>query len=92
MRAKLGDGYEITINDGCANDWNFLKLLRRIEKGESSLIVDVAEVLLGSEEEVDKLAEHLEVNGVTPTDAMVEALTELMESVNELKNSEPSPA
>lgn len=92
MRAKLGDGYEVTINDACVNDWNFLKLLRKIEKGEGSLIVDVAEILLGSEEEVDKLAEHIAENGITHTDAMVEALTELMDSVTELKNSEPSPA
>lgn len=49
--------------------------------------MDIAEKLLGGEKEVDKLAKHLEVDGVTPADKMVDALTEIMESANELKNS-----
>ena len=49
--------------------------------------MDAAEILLGGEEEVEKLAKHLEVNGKTPVDVMVSAITELIESVNELKNS-----
>ena len=92
MLAKLKDGYEVQISDSVANDWNFLTVLRKIDKGESGMIVDAAEILLGGEEEVDKLAKHLEVDGITPANKMVDALTELMESVNSLKNSEPSPA
>ena len=92
MKAKLSDGFEVQISDNCVNDWKFLSALRKIDKGETGLIVDVAEILLGGEKEVEKLAKHLEVDGVTPVDVMVNALTELMESVNELKNSEPSPA
>ena len=42
---------------------------------------------LGGDEEVGKLAKHLEVDGVTPADKMIDALTELMSSTNELKNS-----
>lgn len=87
MRAKLNDGYEVEINESSLNDWNFIKLLRKIDKGDTGLIVDVAETLLGGEEDVDKLAEHLAVDGFTPADKMVDALTEIMESVNELKNS-----
>ena len=91
MKAKLKDGFKVEINENCLNDWGFLTLLRKIDKGDTGLIVDVAEILLGGEEEVDKLAEHLAVDGFTPADKMVEALSELMTSVNELKNSEPSP-
>ncbi len=87
MKAKLSDGFEVQISDSCINDWAFLNALRKIDKGETGLIVDVAEILLGGEEEVEKLAKHLEVDGVTSVDAMVKALTELMESVNSLKNS-----
>ena len=86
MKAKLSDGYEARINENCLNDWGFLTMLRKIDKGDAGLIVDVAERLLGGEEEVGKLAKHLEVDGVTPADKMIDALTELMESVNELKN------
>ena len=87
MKAKLKDGYIVEIDEDSLNDWEFIKLLRKIDKGDAGLIVDVAEALLGGEEEVDKLAKHLAVNGRTPADKMVDALTEIMESANELKNS-----
>ena len=87
MKAKLSDGFEVQLNEERLNDWRFLTLLRKIDKGDTGLIVDVAESLLGGEEEVDKLAKHLEVDGITPANKMVDALTELMESVSELKNS-----
>lgn len=87
MKATLKDGFEVQINDGVTNDWSFLTVLRKIDKGETGLIVDAAEILLGGEKEVEKLAKHLEKDGVTPADKMITAITELMESVKELKNS-----
>ena len=87
MKANLNDGFECQINEACLNDWGFLTMLRKIDKGDTGLIVDIAEKLLGGEEEVEKLAKHLEVDGITPADKMVDALSELMESVGELKNS-----
>lgn len=87
MKAQLNDGYEVQIDESCLNDWGFLTLLRKIDKGDTGLIVDIAERLLGGEEEVEKLAKHLEVDGITPADKMVDALSELMTSVSELKNS-----
>ena len=87
MKAKLSDGFEVVILDEVVDDWGFLTMLRKIDKGDTGLIVDIAETLLGSEEEVGKLAKHLEDDGVTAVNKMVDALTELMSSVNELKNS-----
>lgn len=87
MKAALKDGFEVNIDEGRLNDWTFLTTLRKIDKGEAGLIVDVAEILLGGEEEVEKLAKHLESDGITSIDAMVDAITEIMESVNDLKNS-----
>ena len=87
MKVKLNDGYEINVNEAGVNDWRFVKMLRKIDKGDTGLIVDVAEVLLGGEEEADRLADHLEVDGHTPPEVMVNALTEIIEKVNELKNS-----
>ncbi len=87
MKAKLNDGFEVSINENCLNDWGFLTMLRKVDKGDTGLIVDIAEKLLGGEEEVGKLAKHIEVDGITPADKMIDTLTELMQSVNELKNS-----
>lgn len=87
MKAKLDDGFEVSINENCLNDWGFLTMLRKVDKGDTGLIVDIAEKLLGGEEEVGKLAKHIEVDGITPADRMIDTLTELMQSVSELKNS-----
>ena len=87
MKAKLSDGFEVSINENCLNDWGFLTMLRKVDKGDTGLIVDIAEKLLGGEEEVGKLAKHIEVDGITPADKMIDTLTELMQSVSELKNS-----
>ena len=87
MQVTLKDGFSVNVDENCQNDWNFLVKLRKIDAGDASLIVDVAEILLGGEPEVERLAKHLEVDGKTPLDVMVDKLTEIMESVNELKNS-----
>ena len=87
MKVELKDGFSVNVDENCQNDWGFLSKLRKIDKGDAGLIVDVAEILLGNEEEVERLAEHLEVNGRTPLDGMIDALSEIMEAVNGLKNS-----
>lgn len=87
MKVTLSDGFEVEIDEKHFNDWNMLKMLRGIDKGEAALVVDVAEILLGGEEQVDALAKHLEVDGVTTINSMVEAMREIMESATELKNS-----
>ena len=87
MKVTLKDGFEVTIDERHLYDWNLLKKLRGIDRGETSLVVDVAEILLGGEENLDALAKRLEVDGVTSIDSMVEALREIMESATELKNS-----
>lgn len=86
MNITLNDGFEVSINERTLNDWNFLSLLRKIDKGDTGLIVDITEQLLGGEKEVDKLAEHLKVDGITPADKMVEAVAEIIEKVGALKN------
>lgn len=91
MLFTLKDGFEVSIVEDALNDWRFLTMLRKVDKGETGLVVDIAEKLLGGEEEVEKLAKHLEVNGIAPADAMLSAIGELIDAVSELKNSSPSP-
>lgn len=85
MIAQLSDGFEVEINEEHLNDWKVLKMLRGIDKGDQGMIVDVAELLL-SEEQLEALEKHLEVDGITRITAMVTALQELMNSVKEIKN------
>ena len=87
MKITLKDGFEVSVSEDCLNDWNFLTMLRKIDKGDTGLIVDIAERILGGEEEVGKLAKHFEVDGHVPADAMIAAVAELIEAVGELKNS-----
>lgn len=83
MKITLKDGYEVTVNEPALNDWRLLKMLRKVDKGESGLIVDIAELLLGGEEEVDKLAEHFNQS----SEDIISAITEVITTVGELKNS-----
>lgn len=87
MKVKLSDGFEVNIEEKHLNDWRLLKLIRGIDKGDASLTVDVMEILLGGEEELEKLEKHLEVDGITTIDAMGDALRDIVESASELKNS-----
>ena len=54
MKVEMKDGFVVNVDESCQNDWNFLTKLRKVDKGDAGLMVDVAETLLGSEEEVDK--------------------------------------
>ena len=86
MIAKLKDGFEVQISEDALNSWEFLELLSDIDEGEYGLIVKAARLLLGKEG-VKALKEHIRnADGKVPADAMVNAISELMESANESKN------
>ena len=86
MKAKLSDGFEVEILDGVVDDWEFLEVLTGIDEGETGLIVKAAKMLLGADG-VKQLKEHLrDESGRVRSTAMVDALTEIMESTNESKN------
>lgn len=87
MIAKLKDGFEIQIDDNSLNSWDLLEVLSDIDEGETGLIVKAARLLLGKNG-VNELKEHLRNDkGKVPANVMVQAIAELMESANELKNS-----
>ena len=87
MKVSLKDGFEVNVEDKHLDDWNLLKLLRGIDKGDASLTVDVIEILLGGEEEVKRLEEHIEKDGFVSRSAMGDVLYEILEAAGELKNS-----
>ena len=85
IKGKLESGFEYEIDEAILGDWKMLKLLRGIDKGNASLIVDVVDMLFG--DDVDKLEAHLEKDGKLTVEAMVEAVTEIFEQHTETKNS-----
>ena len=89
MKATLKDGFEIEIRDDRIGKWKFVEVCHDIDEGETGLIVELARMVLGKEG-VKLLEEHL--GGDPDLTDMVNALHELFDSVNSLKNSEPSPA
>lgn len=90
MKAVI-QNIEVNVDERHLNDWNLLKMLRKIDSGDSGPIVDVAEMLLG-EEEIEKLEKHFEKDGIVQADKMLSFISDLLGSLNELKNSLPSPA
>ncbi len=86
MKATLKDGFETELIEENVNDWEFLEVLSDIDEGEEGLIVKAARMMLGKEG-VKSLKDHLRnEQGKVPVTAMIDALQELLESVNELKN------
>lgn len=86
MLAKLQDGFEVEVKNDILDDWDFLEMLNEIDEGQGGKIVRVAKMMLG-EEGVGKLKEHCKTDGKVPVEKMVSALTELLESLGEAKNS-----
>lgn len=86
MLAKLQDGFEVEVRNDILDDWDFLETLNEIDEGQGGKIVHVAKMMLG-EEGVGKLKEHCKEDGRVPVEKMVSALTELLESLGEAKNS-----
>ena len=92
MKVKMKDEFEVEIVDGVTDDWEFLEVLANIDEGETGQIVRAAKMLLGNDG-VKALKDHLrDEDGRVRTSAMVGAISEIMDSAGELKNSEPSPA
>lgn len=84
MIGKLKDGFEVEIQEESLNSWEFLEMLSDIDDGNAGLIVKVARAFLG--DGLEKLKDHIRKDGKIPADAMIEALSELMESAQEPKN------
>ena len=91
LNGKTKSGFKYEIDERVINDWRLLKYIAMSEssdpseqiKGASSLV----SLLLGDQEQA--LMEHLadKNDGYVPAVAVTEAITDIITSVNELKNS-----
>lgn len=86
MRGKTSTGFEYELSDSIKDDWNLLKLLRKIDKGEAQCIIDVSFRLLGDEQE-ERLEKFLEEKeGDVKASSMIREISEILNSNKTTKN------
>lgn len=84
---KTTSGFKATILDDANDNWELLEAFREIDRGNVGAIVDVAPLLLGTEQ-VDALKEHLRnKNGVVKASDMVNEIKEIMQGADITKKS-----
>lgn len=91
MKGATKSGFAFNVDEDKLDDYRLVKDLRSISKGNSGLVVDVIERLLGEDQE-EKLMEHVESlnNGKCSATGMVGELQEIFEALK-VKNSSSSP-
>lgn len=86
FKGKTSTGFEYELSDSVKDDWNFLKLLRKIDSGEAQYIVDVSFKLLGEEQE-ERLEKHIEEKeGCVKASSMIREVFEILNSNEATKN------
>ena len=58
IKGTTKSGFNYTIQEGALDDYELLEELREIDKGNTSLIVDVIEKIIGSEQK-EQLKKHV---------------------------------
>lgn len=89
MKGKLKNGFQYTINDKALESFEFMEVLSQAEDNPIHY-VKTFEIILGKEQK-EKLMNHLKEDGYTSAEKMTEALMEIIESSQQLKNSQSSP-
>lgn len=90
INGKTKSGFKYEIDERVINDWRLLKYIAMSESSDPSEQIrgasNLVSLLLGDQEQA--LMEHLskENDGYVPATAVTEAITEIITSVNELKN------
>lgn len=79
------NGFNFRIEEDIADDWEILEAIRKSNE-DAAYVIDVAEKVLGNEQ-LEDLKEHCRENGKVRITRMSEALAEIFDSANTLKNS-----
>lgn len=84
-KISTSSGFECEISNYVLDDWDLLETLRKIDKGESQLVIDACILLLGAEQ-YNKLKEHLRKDGKLKATEMMQEFAEIMTKTKDLKN------
>lgn len=87
IKGKTSSGFEYGLDDDVLDDYELLEMLCDVDKGNTSLVVDVVKKLLSPEQEKN-LREHVRSKkGRVSAKKMIEELGEILASGNTGKNS-----
>lgn len=86
IRGETKSGFAFELRDDALNNWEILKALRAVDKGDVGAIVDVAPILMG-EEQLKNLEEHMRRDGVIKADELIYEVMDMIQSCKEGKNS-----
>ena len=82
MKGKLKNGFEYEVNDNILDNWEFVKLCRKIQK-DSLCAVDFLDMALGEEQE-EALCESLRgKDGIVHTSDVASAIEQISTAINE---------
>ena len=86
MKGKTETGFSFNIDPDVLDDWETVKILRKIDKGETAMIVDAIERILGEELET-KLETFIQKrDGKVSASAMTKEFVEILNSIKDGKN------
>ena len=78
IKGTTKSGFNYTIQEGALDDYELLEELREIDKGNTSLIVDVIEKIIGSEQK-EQLKKHVrDETGRVSIKRMVDEIGEIL--------------
>lgn len=86
MKKATSTGFEYKLDDEVLDDWELLKLIKRIDNGESDLIVDLVPKLLGDEQAIELENHLIRLEEKMKISSMAREIGEIMKGSKDLKN------
>ena len=84
QEVKLKDGFTVSVDEKALDDYELLEDLAEIDGGNGARVISAINRLFG--EEVEALKEHLRENGRVSTQAMIQALMEVIQGLKAKKS------
>lgn len=86
IKGKTESGFEFELDDDVLDDYEILDALVKIDRGETLLIVDIVDKILGVEQK-EKLKKHIRAkSGRVSIKKMVSETMQIFDACNKLKN------
>lgn len=87
MNVITKNGFQCELDDNALNDWEVLEVLREIDQGDPTAIVEVPKLILSSDDQKALRAFCRDERGKIAIDKMVSEITGILEAAKAGKNS-----